>query len=334
MLGNVQVVIVTTLDCFLPYPTDSDCLQTGGTSWPSWKPLPSTDPAILGPHLTEFVATEFAHAGALRVTIVRLGHMLWDVRGELERRNLAGELVRFSTTTVEAVDAIIAALETEPDLDWNDEGQRGYELRRLQVIHCGTANPDVPAVPLEDWSDGPQTHPIRNVLITGGNGFLGPATVEAMKSDYGLCVSDIHPYGWRKNDQQEIGAVPLNALEEPNRSIIVDAADAEGVEAAVASTDVVINLAVMRGDGKIAKQGTRLDRQVAFDVSTKGTYNAIRAAVDHGHRRFVNTGPIFAHTGHTYSSFAHDISEESPIRPGETLRSDGKRSCSTCHRPS
>jgi hypothetical protein len=51
---------------------------------------------------------------------------------------------------------------------------------------------------------------------------------------------------------------------------------------------VVLNLAVVRPD-----------RQAAFDVSTKGTYSAIRAAVDNGHERFVNTGPHFTHIGHT-----------------------------------
>ena len=85
-------------------------------------------------------------------------------------------------------------------------------------------------------------------------------------------LSDVNPYGWRKNDEQKIGSVPLNELSPPHRSLIVDAADSEGVRESVAGTDIVINLAVVRPD-----------RQAAFDVSTKGTYNAIRAAVDLGH---------------------------------------------------
>jgi nucleoside-diphosphate-sugar epimerase len=106
--GVRKVVLSSTLDLFLPYPSDSDCLQTGGDSWPSWKPLPSTEPAILGPHMAEFVAREFAHAQALRVTVVRLGHVLWDVRGDTERKNLAGSPLRFSTTMAEAVEALCA----------------------------------------------------------------------------------------------------------------------------------------------------------------------------------------------------------------------------------
>ena len=65
--GVRKVVLVTTLDLFLPYPADIDCLQEDGNTWPGWKPLPSCEPEILGPHMAEFVAREFAHAGALRI---------------------------------------------------------------------------------------------------------------------------------------------------------------------------------------------------------------------------------------------------------------------------
>ena len=291
--GVRRVVLSSTLDLFLPYPSDSDCLQVGGDSWPSWKPLPSTEPAVLGPHMAEFVAREFAHAQALRVTVVRLGHVLWDVRGDTERKNLAGEDLRFSTTMAEAVDALCApVLATEEDapthLDWNDAGQRGFENLRYSVVHCGIANPEVPPPPLAPPPAARTTGSGRpTVVITGGNGFLGPATFEAMKNNYVLRLTDVNEYGWRKNDEQEIGAVPLNTLEQPHHSLIVDASDSEAVRASVEGSDIVINLAVVRPD-----------RQAAFDVSTKGTYSAIRAAVDAGHDRFVNTGPHFTHVGH------------------------------------
>ena len=38
-------------------------------TWPGFKPMPSCAPAVLGPHMAEFVAKEFAHAGAMRIAL-------------------------------------------------------------------------------------------------------------------------------------------------------------------------------------------------------------------------------------------------------------------------
>ena len=50
----------------------------------TWRPLPSCEPTILGPHLSEFIAGEFAHTNALRLLIVRLGHVVRadEVKGQ------------------------------------------------------------------------------------------------------------------------------------------------------------------------------------------------------------------------------------------------------------
>ena len=42
---------------------------------PHFKPRPSTDPAQLSPHLTEFVAREFARGSPLSVVVARIGHL-------------------------------------------------------------------------------------------------------------------------------------------------------------------------------------------------------------------------------------------------------------------
>ena len=64
-----QVIIVSTLDLMASYDKDMTVTE-------DWKPLPSTDPEILGAHLTEFVAKEFAHSNTLNITIFRLGHLV------------------------------------------------------------------------------------------------------------------------------------------------------------------------------------------------------------------------------------------------------------------
>ena len=64
-----HVILLSTLDLFAPYEEDLTVDET-------WKPLPSCTPAVLGAHLAEFTAREFAHSHKLRVTIARLGHLV------------------------------------------------------------------------------------------------------------------------------------------------------------------------------------------------------------------------------------------------------------------
>ncbi len=280
--GVRKVVLVTTLDVFLPYPADIACLQEGGNTWPGWKPLPSCEPEILGPHMTEFVAREFAHAGALRIANVRLG-------------TLDAPEARFFTSTAEAVEAIARVVSEGPmddpiELDWNDEGQRGYEQLNYRVYHVGTENPAAgsPGGSVGSRIDtgGSVERTEQTLLLTGGNGMLGPPVISEMMHDFTLHVSDVAPLGWREQPGPEWGgtkesaAALENGMPHPHKSLIVDAADSTAVRASVAGVDCVVNLAVVRPD-----------RQAAFDVNCRGTYNAIRAAVDQGHARFINTGP-------------------------------------------
>jgi len=67
--GVQQVIYLSTLDLFLLYDEDMAVSE-------EWRPRPSCQPDTLGPHLGEFIAREFAHAHALKVLIVRLGHVV------------------------------------------------------------------------------------------------------------------------------------------------------------------------------------------------------------------------------------------------------------------
>ncbi len=64
-----HVILLSTLDLFAPYEDDLTVDET-------WKPRPSGAPAVLGAHLAEFTAREFAHSHALHITIARLGHLV------------------------------------------------------------------------------------------------------------------------------------------------------------------------------------------------------------------------------------------------------------------
>ena len=74
--GVTKVVLCSSLEVLAPYLEQWGelCLDTAG-AWPSWKPLPTCDPEVLGPHMAEYVVTEFAHAGCLRAAVIRLGEL-------------------------------------------------------------------------------------------------------------------------------------------------------------------------------------------------------------------------------------------------------------------
>jgi hypothetical protein len=130
------------------------------------------------------------------------------------------------------------------------------------------------------------------VLILGGAGMLGPYVVPLLAPHYELRVTDINP-------------LPFDFAGEFRR---VDVAAPDQVMAAAERIEAIINLSVLRQD-----------RQLAFDVSTLGCYNMMRAAVAHNIRRVINTGPHFAVAGPTYERFDFGLSPDMPPQPGTNL---------------
>ena len=130
-----------------------------------------------------------------------------------------------------------------------------------------------------------------NVLILGANGQLGPHVVEALESEHTLRLTDI-------NDLHD----------SPHEYFKLDSSDLDGVIAAADGMDAIVNLSVLRHD-----------RQLAFDVNARGTYNAMRAAVHHGIRRVINTGPHFTIAGSTYESFDYELGPDVPSQSGTGL---------------
>jgi nucleoside-diphosphate-sugar epimerase len=128
------------------------------------------------------------------------------------------------------------------------------------------------------------------VLLLGGNGFLGPHVVRELERDHQLVITDVAP------------------IDTPHESRVVDIADWEQVRAVAEGTDVIVNCSVLRPD-----------RKLAFDVNTRGTWNAVRAAAELGHERFVNTGPRFTIVGSSYLDYDFGIREEIPPHPGTGL---------------
>ncbi len=122
------------------------------------------------------------------------------------------------------------------------------------------------------------------VLILGGHGRMGPAVVEALGPHHELLVTDV--------------VTPITDEHETRQ---LDASSLDEVVAAAEGMDAIVNLAVLRED-----------RKLAFDVSTRGCYNAMRAALEHGIVRVVNSGPHFTIQGYPYTDFDYDLHPDVP----------------------
>lgn len=144
------------------------------------------------------------------------------------------------------------------------------------------------------------------VLILGGAGMLGPHVVPQLDQDFDLIVTDIQPL----------------SIDFRGEFREVDVADAEQVMAAAEGVDAIINLSVLRHD-----------RKLAFDVNTLGCFNMMEAAVAHGIRRIINTGPHFTLAGPTFEYLDYDISPDIPPQSGTGLyaltKSLGYQICKT-----
>ena len=130
------------------------------------------------------------------------------------------------------------------------------------------------------------------ILILGAAGLLGPHVVRALEERHELRLADVKE---STGGCHEYRCVDVSSLEE-----VLDAA--QGMES-------IINLSVLRHD-----------RRLAFDVNTRGTYNALLAASRYGIRRVINTGPFYAITGaSTCESFDFEMHPDITSSPGTLL---------------
>ena len=128
------------------------------------------------------------------------------------------------------------------------------------------------------------------VLILGADGYLGPHVVKALEPNYELRLTDIKP------------------IQTKHESIRVDISCLDEIMRAAENMDAIINCSVLRDD-----------RQLAFDVSTRGCYNMMYAAAGHGIQRVINTGPHWTVAGDSYTDYDFELSPDVPPHPGTLL---------------
>lgn len=135
-----------------------------------------------------------------------------------------------------------------------------------------------------------------NVLVLGANSRLGPHVVRSTEDDHTLRLADVTDI---QSDRHETLRVNLGSLDD--------------ALTATRGIDVVVNSTV-----------ERQDRRVAFDVNTRGCYNLMRASVENGVKRVINTGPHFAVAGPSYETFDYEMVPDMPAHPGVGLYAHSK----------
>ncbi|MGH2355337.1 MAG: NAD-dependent epimerase/dehydratase family protein, partial [Chloroflexota bacterium] len=152
--------------------------------------------------------------------------------------------------------------------------------------------------------------PIRRVVIFGVGGPLASATVPLLRESYTLRLTDLRPM------EEVVAAGPRTAGAPPPRLMVpphemrqVDVTDPAQVMAACEGMDAIVNCTVVR---------PHLEQ--AFLVNCVGAYNVMRAAVAHGIRRVVHTGPqqvmLDRPGGYRWDS---DVPADAPPPPGTHL---------------
>ena len=103
---------------------------------------------------------------------------------------------------------------------------------------------------------------MKNVLVLGASGNIAPHVTPGLEPYYHLRLGDIKPHPLGK---------PVTT---------VNMASYQDVLEASRGMDAIVNFTVIR------------DHPVqSFEVSTKGAYHVMKAAVEHGIKKVIHTGP-------------------------------------------
>ena len=150
----------------------------------------------------------------------------------------------------------------------------------------------------------------RRVVIFGAGGPLGAVTAAALAPDHHLRLTDLRPLAELAVGPPQSPGAPLpTPFGPPHETTVVDVADPVQVADAVRGVDAIVNCSVVRPHPV-----------EAFRVNVLGAYNVAAAALTHGVRRIVHTGPIQTLLAYPagYEADFH-VSPDAPPRPGDNL---------------
>ncbi|MBM3740096.1 MAG: NAD(P)-dependent oxidoreductase [Acidobacteria bacterium] len=131
-----------------------------------------------------------------------------------------------------------------------------------------------------------------NVLVTGGAGYLGPFVARSLAREHRVLLSDVKQPA--QKPEQEFRVVDMTSLDQVMRA-------SEGM-------DAIVNCSVVRESERLA-----------FAVNSGGCWNMMTAAVRHGIKRILNTGPHFTVTGPPYEGFDFGMDGDIPPQSSTIL---------------
>jgi nucleoside-diphosphate-sugar epimerase len=322
--GVRRFVLGSSLDLFEKLPSHWRVTE-------SWKPRPQPVIEQLGPWLAELSLREFARLGSLDATVLRFGRIV--AGDEIARLPFDSRWLGLE----DAVHAVRRALSYHPEIQ---PGWRVFHIAapgsgtKVRIARAGRepfdyrpsrefARPE--ASPAESGSDrlwraafAPSrpipSRPLRNVVIFGAGGPLGTVVAEELSSSYALRLTDLRTL-------EEVAALPPQSpgaplpspARPPHEFRQVDVTDLGQVMAACEGMDAVINCSVVREDPV-----------QAFRVNALGAYHVMRAAVAHGIRRAVQTGPQLIDVWRGDYEWDFDIPSDAPPRATGHLYSHSK----------
>ncbi len=289
----------------------------------TWSPRPSTATDDLIPYLAEVGMREISRSRPIECIVLRLDDVIpADVFA-------AGPVQPGWLHVDDAIRAIAAAVTVEqPDANgarWvpfhivrggpgsrypaSERAERTLGFAAAHRTDAGGDHhpePSFPAAPAPVEALQPPDH----ILILGAGGPIGAAATDVLMPDHRLRLAG-------RRAMAEVAAAPPQSegaplprpAEPPHEERSVDIADAAAVLDAAAGMDAIINLAVLRHDPV-----------EAFRVNTLGAWHVMRAAVEHGIRRVVHTGPILTLAPHPAGYVQdRDVGSDVPPRPGDNL---------------
>lgn len=178
-----------------------------------------------------------------------------------------------------------------------------------RILHAVTQSPTTPLLTPRSIA----AKPIKNIVVFGAGGPMAAAAVQELAPYYRLRVSDVKPIadiiaaGPRKDQRPDVPMPKL--LGAPHDEQVVDVTNAEQVMAACEGMDAIINCTVIRHDVVSS-----------FRVNANGVYNVMNAAVAHGIRRVVHTGPFqMGMDGPIGYGWDDWIVDDVPQRPGHSM---------------
>ncbi|HEY3081545.1 MAG TPA: NAD-dependent epimerase/dehydratase family protein [Chloroflexota bacterium] len=316
-----RFVLLGSLRPFERYPLDHRVTEY-------WAPRPSAEPADLVPFLAEAVVREAAHALPLKALCLRIGDVVDDSAPPDARAVHVDDVAA----------AVELALGFEPPADEPATGWWAFHVvgagrTRFPLGLAGAPGGQngrratLGYAPLRDVARGAPLTPTpaegrprlsgqagggpRRVVIFGAGGPLAAIAAQALARDHVLRLADRRPLAEivAAGKPQSRGAPVPRLYEPPHEARVVDVTDFDQVLAATRGMDAVINMTVIRPDPV-----------EAFRVNTLGAYNVMRAALECGIRRVVQTGPqqvTNTMPGGYWSDF--DLPSDVPSRPGVAL---------------